>query len=180
MKALRQLAARSFVIPLLAAALLSSAMSVIAAPSGEEDPIAPFGEDPGCLRLYRDAWFDPAQGTSQAKLILDDCRARVAAGGPAIVPKSGGGIITPSDFSSLEATANIYSDTLSPQGVNEMRGCMIGLVMGFYWHHRRVWVRVTDGSLYVGGHTNKNWYSFYRELSALDVLKDYDLKPAKK
>jgi cytochrome c biogenesis protein len=58
--------------------------------------------------------------------------------------------------------------------------CMIGLVMGFYWHHRRVWVRVTDGSLYVGGHTNKNWYSFYRELSALDVLKDYDLKPAKK
>jgi cytochrome c biogenesis protein len=39
---------------------------------------------------------------------------------------------------------------------------------------------VADGSLYVGGHTNKNWYSFYRELSALDVFKDYDLKPAKK
>lgn len=42
--------------------------------------------------------------------------------------------------------------------------CMIGLVMGFYWHHRRVWALVDDGRLYIGAHTNKNWYSLEREL----------------
>ncbi|MBA4495647.1 cytochrome c biogenesis protein ResB [Paenactinomyces guangxiensis] len=41
---------------------------------------------------------------------------------------------------------------------------MIGLVMGFYWQHRRVWVRWKDGVLFVGAHTNKNWFSLRREL----------------
>jgi cytochrome c biogenesis protein len=42
---------------------------------------------------------------------------------------------------------------------------MLGLVMGFYWQHRRVWVRVQDGKLHVGAHTNKNWFAIRRELS---------------
>jgi cytochrome c biogenesis protein len=42
---------------------------------------------------------------------------------------------------------------------------MLGLVMGFYWQHRRVWVRVQDGKLHIGAHTNKNWFAIRRELS---------------
>ncbi|PTX59861.1 cytochrome c biogenesis protein [Melghirimyces profundicolus] len=41
---------------------------------------------------------------------------------------------------------------------------MIGLVMGFFWHHRRVWVRWKEGNLYIGAHTNKNWFGLRREL----------------
>lgn len=41
---------------------------------------------------------------------------------------------------------------------------LIGLVMGFYWQHRRVWVRWQDGTLYLGAHTNKNWFSLRHEL----------------
>lgn len=41
---------------------------------------------------------------------------------------------------------------------------MIGLVMGFYWNHRRVWVRWHEGALLIGAHTNKNWFGLRREL----------------
>ncbi|MCH5584290.1 cytochrome c biogenesis protein ResB [Shimazuella sp. AN120528] len=44
---------------------------------------------------------------------------------------------------------------------------MIGLVMGFYWQHRRVWIRVQDRILYLGAHTNKNWFALRRELSQI-------------
>lgn len=51
---------------------------------------------------------------------------------------------------------------------------MLGLVMGFYWHHRRIWIRIDDGQLTLGGHTNKNWFGFRREVSA--VLKQMNLE----
>lgn len=41
---------------------------------------------------------------------------------------------------------------------------MVGLVMGFYWQHRRVWVRIQDDILYFGAHTNKNWFGLKKEL----------------
>lgn len=52
---------------------------------------------------------------------------------------------------------------------------MIGLVMGFYWQHRRVWVRIKDDILYVGAHTSKNWFALRRELSQIgfsDLVKE--------
>ncbi|MBA4543101.1 MULTISPECIES: cytochrome c biogenesis protein ResB [Thermoactinomyces] len=57
---------------------------------------------------------------------------------------------------------------------------MIGLVMGFYWQHRRVWIRWKDGILYVGAHTNKNWYSLFRELKQIESLSEFSLQPVKK
>jgi cytochrome c biogenesis protein len=44
--------------------------------------------------------------------------------------------------------------------------CMIGLVMGFYWQHRRIWLRVDDGVLLLGAHTNKNWLALRKEIAA--------------
>lgn len=41
---------------------------------------------------------------------------------------------------------------------------MVGVVMGFYWQHRRVWVRINDGTLYFGAHTNKNWFGLRQEM----------------
>lgn len=36
--------------------------------------------------------------------------------------------------------------------------CMLGLLMGAYWHHRRIWLRIDDGILSLGAHTNKNHF----------------------
>lgn len=40
---------------------------------------------------------------------------------------------------------------------------MIGVVMGFYWQHRRIWLRVDEGVLLWGAHTNKNWFGLRKE-----------------
>jgi cytochrome c biogenesis protein len=53
---------------------------------------------------------------------------------------------------------------------------MIGLVMGFYWHHRRVWARAEEDRLYIGAHTNKNWYSLERELKLLGEFDGLQVK----
>ena len=42
---------------------------------------------------------------------------------------------------------------------------MIGLTMGFYWHHRRIWLRVDQGVLSLGAHTNKNFYGMRSDVS---------------
>ncbi|KOR88710.1 cytochrome c biogenesis protein ResB [Paenibacillus solani] len=49
-------------------------------------------------------------------------------------------------------------------------GCfigMIGLIMGFYFTHRRIWLRIDDGILTLGAHTNKNWFGLRKEISAI-------------
>ena len=46
---------------------------------------------------------------------------------------------------------------------------MIGLIMGFYWQHRRIWLRIDDDVLVLGAHTNKNWFAMRKEVA--DTLK---------
>lgn len=41
---------------------------------------------------------------------------------------------------------------------------MIGLIMGFYWQHRRIWLRIDEGVLSLGAHTNKNWIGLRKEV----------------
>ncbi|MFS8579493.1 MAG: cytochrome c biogenesis protein ResB, partial [Novibacillus thermophilus] len=41
---------------------------------------------------------------------------------------------------------------------------MVGVVIGFYWQHRRVWVGIQDRTLHFGAHTNKNWFGLKKEL----------------
>ncbi|CAG7611918.1 Cytochrome c biogenesis protein Ccs1 [Paenibacillus solanacearum] len=42
---------------------------------------------------------------------------------------------------------------------------MIGLIMGFYWQHRRVWLRIDDNRITLGAHTNKNWFGVRKEVA---------------
>ncbi|WP_048602178.1 cytochrome c biogenesis protein ResB [Rubeoparvulum massiliense] len=44
---------------------------------------------------------------------------------------------------------------------------MVGLIMGFYWQHRRIWLQLQDGQIYLAGFTNKNWFGFRREVEDL-------------
>jgi len=42
---------------------------------------------------------------------------------------------------------------------------MIGLIMGFYWQHRRIWLRIDNGVLTLGAYTNKNWYGMRADVA---------------
>lgn len=44
---------------------------------------------------------------------------------------------------------------------------MIGVVMGFFWQHRRVWVQTQEGTVLLAAHTNKNWFGLRREVDGL-------------
>ncbi|WP_134683251.1 cytochrome c biogenesis protein ResB [Brevibacillus migulae] len=41
---------------------------------------------------------------------------------------------------------------------------MVGVVMGSYWQHRRIWVHREDQRILMAGHTNKNWFGIRREM----------------
>lgn len=40
-----------------------------------------------------------------------------------------------------------------------------GLVLVFYFQHRRVWARLEEGVLHIGGNTNKNWLGMTKEFN---------------
>ncbi|URN94158.1 MAG: cytochrome c biogenesis protein ResB [Candidatus Pristimantibacillus lignocellulolyticus] len=42
---------------------------------------------------------------------------------------------------------------------------MIGLLLGTYWQHRRIWLRIDEHKLTLGAHTTKNWYGMRTDTS---------------
>jgi cytochrome c biogenesis protein len=44
---------------------------------------------------------------------------------------------------------------------------MIGVAMGLFWQHRRIWIQFQEGSILLAGHTNKNWFGLRREVDGL-------------
>ncbi|TWI52947.1 cytochrome c biogenesis protein ResB [Halalkalibacter nanhaiisediminis] len=44
---------------------------------------------------------------------------------------------------------------------------MVGLVQGSYWTHRRIWLKQEGDKVILAAHTNKNWFSFQREMTEL-------------
>ncbi|OCT12494.1 cytochrome C biogenesis protein ResB [Paenibacillus pectinilyticus] len=54
---------------------------------------------------------------------------------------------------------------------------MIGVIMGFYWQHRRIWIRIDAGKLTLGGHTNKNYFGLRNEVAAALNKNGFDVSP---
>ena len=49
---------------------------------------------------------------------------------------------------------------------------MIGVIMGIYWQHRRIWIRIDEEKeITIGAHTNKNWFGIRKELSLGRLIK---------
>ena len=45
---------------------------------------------------------------------------------------------------------------------------MLGVVIGSYWSHRRMWIeQLEDGTIRLAAHTNKNWFSIKKDLEQL-------------
>lgn len=69
------------------------------------------------------------------------------------------------DYIRFKSYLNVRIDRAMPFVWAGLGIVMIGLIMGFYWQHRRIWLRVDDGVLTLGGHTTKNWFGMRREVS---------------
>jgi cytochrome c biogenesis protein len=55
---------------------------------------------------------------------------------------------------------------------------MIGLVMGFYWQHRRIWFQTEGDKLLVAAHTNKNWFGVKNEVVKILEANGYHISAA--
>ncbi|MNI91502.1 Cytochrome c biogenesis protein CcsB [compost metagenome] len=77
------------------------------------------------------------------------------------------------DFAESTSYLNIRVDRAMPFVWTGAGIVMLGLILGFYWQHRRIWLRLENGELVLGGHTNKNWFGFRREIVA--ILHKVDL-----
>lgn len=44
---------------------------------------------------------------------------------------------------------------------------LIGLSLGSYWNHRRIWIQQRGPDIWLAAHTNKNWYGLKRELQTV-------------
>ncbi|WP_068775362.1 cytochrome c biogenesis protein ResB [Paenibacillus sp. FJAT-26967] len=69
-------------------------------------------------------------------------------------------------FSTFTSFLNIRTDRALPYIWAGSAIGMLGLIMGFYWQHRRVWIRIDEGRLVLGAHTNKNWFGVRKEVAA--------------
>jgi cytochrome c biogenesis protein len=69
-------------------------------------------------------------------------------------------------FSQYTSTLNVRVDRAMPYIWVGAAISMIGLVMGFYWQHRRIWLRIDGRALTLGAHTNKNTYGIRAEVAA--------------
>lgn len=69
-------------------------------------------------------------------------------------------------FAGATSFLNIRVDTAMPYVWVGAAISMIGLIMGFYWNHRRIWLRVDNGKLSLGAHTNKNWYGMRSDVAS--------------
>ncbi|MGM0880510.1 MAG: cytochrome c biogenesis protein ResB [Bacillota bacterium] len=69
------------------------------------------------------------------------------------------------DFSEASTYLNVRMDKALPYVWIGAAFSMIGLLMGSYWQHRRIWLRVDEGELSLGAHTNKNWYGMRSDVA---------------
>ncbi|SOB94200.1 cytochrome c biogenesis protein [Ureibacillus xyleni] len=45
---------------------------------------------------------------------------------------------------------------------------MLGVAIGSYWNHRRIWVeQLQDGTIRLAAHANKNWFNIKKDLTAI-------------
>ncbi|MBW7473491.1 cytochrome c biogenesis protein ResB [Paenibacillus oenotherae] len=54
---------------------------------------------------------------------------------------------------------------------------MFGVLIGTYWQHRRIWLRIDEGRLLLGAHTNKNNYGMRADVASALRGIGIDIEP---
>jgi cytochrome c biogenesis protein len=82
------------------------------------------------------------------------------------------------EIANFTSYLNIRKDKALPYIFTGAAIFLIGVVMGVYWQHRRIWLRIDDGDqLSLGAHTNKNWYGLRKEVAAMLQRTGIDVDP---
>ncbi|MFD2611972.1 cytochrome c biogenesis protein ResB [Paenibacillus gansuensis] len=68
-------------------------------------------------------------------------------------------------FSNYTSFLNLRVDKAMPYIWTGAAIFMIGVIMGLYWQHRRIWLRIDGRTLTLGAHTNKNWYGMRNDVA---------------
>ncbi|MCR2803054.1 cytochrome c biogenesis protein ResB [Paenibacillus soyae] len=69
------------------------------------------------------------------------------------------------DFSEATTHLNVRMDKALPYLWVGAVFSMVGLILGSYWQHRRIWLRVDGTELALGAHTNKNWFGMRSDVA---------------
>ncbi|QHT60498.1 cytochrome c biogenesis protein ResB [Paenibacillus lycopersici] len=70
------------------------------------------------------------------------------------------------EFAPVETSLNIRYDRAMPYIWVGAGISMFGLLLGSYWQHRRIWLRIDNGRVTLGAHTNKNNYGMRAEVAS--------------
>lgn len=81
------------------------------------------------------------------------------------------------DIAMYSTFLNLRMDRAMPYIWTGAAISMLGLIIGFYWHHRRIWLKFADGELLIGAHTNKNWFGIRKELADSLASMDIHVEP---
>ncbi|BBH21038.1 cytochrome c biogenesis protein ResB [Paenibacillus baekrokdamisoli] len=68
-------------------------------------------------------------------------------------------------FAGVVTSLNIRTDRAMPYIWVGAGISMFGLLIGTYWQHRRVWLRIDKGRVTLGAHTNKNNYGMRADVA---------------
>ncbi|MEK3881493.1 cytochrome c biogenesis protein ResB [Paenibacillus sp. PL2-23] len=81
------------------------------------------------------------------------------------------------DFSEATTHLNVRMDKALPYLWVGAVFSMVGLIMGSYWQHRRIWLRVDGTELALGAHTNKNWFGMRSDVAGALKKIGVDIDP---
>jgi cytochrome c biogenesis protein len=69
------------------------------------------------------------------------------------------------ELSRFTSYLNIRVDKALPVILSGALLFIVGVVMGIYWQHRRIWMQIEGTKWLVAAHTNKNWHGLRNELA---------------
>lgn len=69
-------------------------------------------------------------------------------------------------FMGVVSSLNVRTDYAMPYIWVGAGIFMFGVLIGTYWQHRRIWIRIDEGRLLLGAHTNKNNYGMRADVAS--------------
>ncbi|NDI34316.1 cytochrome c biogenesis protein ResB [Chengkuizengella sediminis] len=98
----------------------------------------------------------------QHKATYQEDQVNIASGSSLVIDV---GSMQDVDFSLYTSFLSARKDTILPMIWVGLTISMIGLILGFYWNHRRIWLKFDKNQLLLGAHSNKNWFGIRKEVA---------------
>ncbi|MBB3109241.1 cytochrome c biogenesis protein [Paenibacillus phyllosphaerae] len=80
-------------------------------------------------------------------------------------------------FAGTVSTLNIRTEMAMPYIWTGTAIWIFGVFLGSYWHHRRIWLRIDEGRVLLGAHTNKNFHGMRADVASVLKKTGIDVEP---